>query len=277
MDSQADIPTIAKRDTGILLTVEKTLRLLSLFDVEHQQWSIKELREATGESKTNVLRITKTLEKLDYLERDPASGKLRLGTSVAKLSYVTLGHNELVLEAAPMMRRLCEATKQTIALSVEIAPASVMLLYHVSLRFQPALRPTPGVGLPGLTSAASKVLMAFRPEETWEAVLAEPIQPRTERSLTDPEELRAQLLRARQEAVAFEIGEWNSELGGVSAPIFGPGDSVRAAISVIAPIAECQPRVVNRWATALKRVAADLSEQLGAPFDRVALLKIRSR
>jgi DNA-binding IclR family transcriptional regulator len=277
MDTEADMPPTAKRDTGILLTVEKALRLLSMFDVEHQQWTIKELREATEESKTNVLRITKTLEKLDYLERDQASGKLRLGSSVTKLSYVTLGYSELVLEAAPMMRRLCETTKQTVSLSVEIAPASVMLLYHVSLRFQPALRPTGGVGRPGLTSAASKILMAFRPDETWDAVIAEPIQPRTERSVTDADELRAQLLRARHEAVAFELGEWNDELGGVSAPVFGPGGDVRAAMSVIAPIGECQPQATERWAMALKRVAADLSEQLGAPYDRVALLKNRSR
>lgn len=272
-----DIPVAAKRDTGILLTVEKTLRLLSLFDVEHQQWSIKELRDATGESKTNVLRMVKTLEKLEYLERDPASGKLHLGTSITRLSYVTLGHSELVLEAAPMMRRLYETTKQTVSLSVEIAPASVMLLYHVSLRYQPALRPTGGVVRPGLTSAASKILLAFRSEESWDAILAGPIRPRTEKSITDVETLRAQLLRARQEAVAFEFGEWNVELGGVSAPVFGSDGGVRAAMSIIAPIGECSPHEMERRASALRRVAADLSRELGAPLDRIALLRNRSR
>ena len=277
VNSNSDTSSTPSRDSSVLLTVEKTLRLLNLFDVEHQQWSIRELREATGESKTNILRITKTLEKLEYLERDPANGKLRLGTSVTKLSYVTLGHSELVLEAAPMMRRLCESTRQTVSLIVEIAPASVMLLYHVTLRFMPALRPTGGVVRPGLTSAASKVLLAFRPEATWDAVLAEPIQPRTERSIIDAAELRAQLLRARHEAIAFEFGEWNVELGGVSAPVFGPDGNVRAAMSIVAPIGECAPRAMDHRAGALRKVAADLSEQLGAPLDRVALLRNRSR
>jgi DNA-binding IclR family transcriptional regulator len=277
MHTERDNPTPATRDTSVLLTVEKTLRLLSLFDVEHQQWSIRELREATGESKTNILRITKTLEKLDYLERDPSSGKMRLGSSVTKLSYVTLGHSELVLEAAPMMRTLCDALKQTVSLSVEIGPASVMLLYHVTHRFLPALRPTGGIARPGLTSAASKVLFAFRPETIWDTILAEPIQPRTERTITDPDRLRQQLIRAREEAIAFDYGEWNVELGGVSAPVFGPDGSARAAMSIVVPIAECEPTEMDLRATALRRVAADLSEQLGAPLERVALLKNRSR
>jgi hypothetical protein len=57
-------PTADSAASSTSRTLEKGLRLLGLFDAEHQQWSPRELREATGESKTTVLRLTKTLEVL---------------------------------------------------------------------------------------------------------------------------------------------------------------------------------------------------------------------
>jgi len=278
VNAHADTSKTAARDSTVLLTVEKSLRLLNLFDVEHQQWAIRGLCQATGESKTNVLRITKTLEKYGYLERDPNTGNFRLGGGIARLSYVVLGHNELVLVASPLMRRLCDATKQTVALTVETAPGAVMLLYHVSLRFFPALRQAGGLPpQPGLATAPGKILVAFRPEGSWESVFDARIKPCTERTITDRTRLREQLLEARREAIAFDFGEWNIELGGVAAPIFGADGTACAALSVPAPIEECRPRQMGQRAKAVRKTAAEISEQLGAPLERIALLRNRSR
>ena len=277
MDGEAETVAAQARDTTILRTLEKGLRLLSLFDVQHQRWSIRELREATGESKINVLRITKTLEGLGYLARDAESGKLQLGTSIARLSYETLSHSELVRVAAPPMRRLSQAMKETVTLHVEIEPGAIMLLYDANLHFVQPLPPPIGmIVYPGLATAASKIFIAFGPQERWETLLAGPLQSHTERTITDPERLRQQLVSAREEAVAFDFGEWDRELGAVAAPVFGPGGNVGAALSVFSPLERLVPRKLERGAKEVRRIAADLSQEMGAPLDRVALLSNRS-
>jgi IclR family acetate operon transcriptional repressor len=251
------------------------LRLLGLFDAEHQQWSLRELREATGESKTTVLRLAKTLEGLAYLARDPRTGRLRLGASVLKLSYVNSIHNELVRLAVPHMRKLSETTNQPIDLMVQIERDSFMTLYDVAPRY---VRPQAPVGRTthlGLTTAASKICAAFQREETWGAILAEVVRPLTERTITDVKELREQLVRARHEGVAFDIGESSIELAGVGAPVFGFDGTVIAVISVVAPIERSGPAEMAGYADAVRDVAADLSEELGAPLERVAFLRNR--
>ena len=84
MKSEESSPPGDSAASSTSRTLEKGLRLLGLFDAEHPQWSLKELREATGESKTTVLRLTKTLEALGYLARAARTGRLRLGAGVLK-------------------------------------------------------------------------------------------------------------------------------------------------------------------------------------------------
>ena len=275
MNPEDSAPTADSAGSSTSRTLEKGLRLLGLFDAEHQQWSLRELREASGESKTTVLRLTKTLEGLGYLVRDPRTGRLRLGASILKLSYVNSIHNELVRLAVPHMRGLSETTNQPIDLAVQIERDSFMTLYDVAPRF---VRPQAPVGRtihPGLTTAASKVYAAFQPEETWDDILAEVVRPLTERTITDLKQLREQLVRARQKGVAFDIGESSIELAGVGAPVFGVDGAVVAVISVVAPVERSGSAEVAGYADAVRDAAADLSEELGAPLERVAFLRNR--
>lgn len=275
MKPDADSAAAAPADSRTSRTLEKGLRLLGLFDAEHPQWSLRELREATGESKTTVLRLTTTLEGLGYLTRETRSGRFRLGSSIVKLSYVSLSHTELMRIAVPHMRRLSESTGQAVDLAVEIEQDSLMTLYDVAPRL---LHSQPAIGRithPGLTTAASKIFLAFRSEEAWDEVLAQPVRAVTERTITDAERLREQLLRVRQEGVAFDIAESNVELGGVGAPVFGPAGRVVAALSVVSPIERFTPSEMTAQADAVREVGADLSEELGAPHDRVAFLRNR--
>ena len=275
MKSEESSPPGDSAASSTSRTLEKGLRLLGLFDAEHPQWSLKELREATGESKTTVLRLTKTLEALGYLARDARTGRLRLGAGVLKLSYVNSTNNELVRVAVPHMRRLSETTNQPVDLTVQIEQNSFMTLYDVTPRFVRVQAPIGRITHPGLTTAASKIFTAFQPEETWGDVLACVVEPLTQRTITDPKQLREQLVRATQEGVAFDIGESSNELAGVGAPVFGFEGDVVAVISIVAPIERSGSPELSDYANTVRDIAADLSQELGAPFERVAFLRNR--
>ena len=276
-DSDSSVVEPALAGPRTLRTLEKGLQLLSLFDIGHQQWSLRELREATGESKTNVLRITKTLEGLGYLVRDPDSKKLRLGSSIIRLSYVTLAHTELVRTAVHPMRALSEKVRETVDMMVEIELGSLMSLYDVSPRFLSTEPSTGRIMQPGLTTAASKIYIAFRPPETWDEILPVIVRPVTDQTVTDFDSLRKELASVRQDGIAYDHGEWSPELHGVAAPIFGVGGVVRASLSVVSPIGRSSASKSAVQADAVRETAADISHELGAPLERVAFLRNRRR
>lgn len=265
----------APRGPRTLRTLEKGLQLLGLFDFEHQHWTLRELREATGESKTNVLRITKTLEGLGYLVRDPGSRTLRLGPSIVRLSYVTLSHSELVRTAVQPMRSLSEKVRETADLMVEIELGSLMSLHDVTPRFL-STRPSTGrITQPGVSTAASKIFLAFRPEDTWREAFRQFVHPLTDRTILDPEQLHQELATVRRDGVAFDRGEWSVELCGVAAPIFGSDGGVRASLSVVSPVEQTSPEKMAEHADAVRATAAEISQELGAPLELVAFLRNR--
>src|SRR5215207_8091185 len=61
-----------------------------------------------------------------------------------------------------------------------------------------------------------------------------PLPRCTERTVTDPSALDAELDRVRYQGYALEDGEHLDGVGGAAAPIVGPSGPVLAAISVVA-------------------------------------------
>jgi hypothetical protein len=56
-------------------TLEKGLFLLGLFDVDHPEWTLKELRERAALPKATTRRLMKTLEAASWVAYDQDSGK----------------------------------------------------------------------------------------------------------------------------------------------------------------------------------------------------------
>jgi IclR family transcriptional regulator, acetate operon repressor len=86
---------------------------------------------------------------------------------------------------------------------------------------------------PAHAIAAGKLLLAFR--DPWrEVVLASPLAPVTERTLTDPGALRADLGAARERGFAREEGEFRAGLRAVAVPVRGAAGEVEAALALSA-------------------------------------------
>ena len=243
-------------------TLEKGLLLLSLFDMDHPNWSLRELRERSGFSKTTTLRLVKTLESLDYLAYDTQTGTYYLGSSILRNVHVSLSHSELVRTCHPYMQALAEETTETTGLTVRTNRGPLLVdLVLTSRMFKPQL--WPGMLLPGLGSGAARVLVACGPEATLEAALAAPQQATTKFTITDEKRLREELAKVRREGVSLELMEWDLSMGAVAAPVLGPDGLVRAGLAVVVPIERCGDNEMLAYATAVKRTACELSREMG--------------
>jgi DNA-binding IclR family transcriptional regulator len=247
---------------GPARTLDKGLVLLGLFDVDHPEWTMRELRERTGFPKATTARLMKTLEVRRWVACDPHTGKYHLGSRVLQGLFLATSYSELARLSRPFLQRLTEETQESSNFCIWTDEGALIIDTVVANRpFVP--RTIPGMLLPGLASADAQALVAFGPEEAWDTLLATPLESRTDRTITDPELMRERWRKVRREGVAFDVTEWTAGAPGVAAPVLDQGGRAIASISVCGPIERCTETELMRWATAVVRLAAELSRELG--------------
>ena len=242
--------------------LERGLQLLGLFDADHPEWTLKELRERTGLPKATVRRLIMTLEASDWVVRNDDSGTYRVGPGATRIGYAARSHNELVRVAHPHLERLADQTTESVSFAVWTRRGA-MLLDNVSTLRMFRYGVHNGMLLEGLTSANAKALVAFLPEQMWDGLLTTPIEPRTPRTVTDPDRVREQWRHYREAGVAFDWGEWTDEAMAVAAPVLDRNGTVLAAVSVVVPVERATEETMYRCAAAARETAAEISRELG--------------
>jgi DNA-binding IclR family transcriptional regulator len=243
-------------------TLEKGLFLLGIFDHDHPEWTLRELRERAGLPKATTRRLMKTLEASNWVAYDAEAGKYHLGSAVLKALYLATSHNELVRIIHPYLVSLMEETTETSILSVWTDQGPLILDTVPTMRSFKSLTFN-GMLLEGVASADAQVLIAFGPEENWDRILAKPIQPRTVCTVTDPEALRAKWSAIRREGVAFDWSEWNADAPAVGVPLFDRRGHLVGALTIVAPIERASKEAMLHHAATLRNAAREISQKLG--------------
>jgi DNA-binding IclR family transcriptional regulator len=104
---------------------------------------------------------------------------------------------------------------------------------------------------------------ASMPEADREHLLATPHERLTPRTITDPDELAAELTRVREQGVAFDIEERNLGTCAVAAPVRDQMGNVIGSIGVIVPTGRFGAEERETCVNAVKSAAAALSAFLG--------------
>lgn len=243
-------------------TLEKGLLVLNLFDVEHPEWTLKDIRERAMLPKATGFRLVKTLENLKYLAYDPKSGTYHLGSSMLRAAYLTLSHSELARIADQHLQLLAALTTETVSLTVQTDQGAMIIRTEYTSRpFKP--HNPPGMFLTTLANVHTRIFVAFGPENMWPAAVAATAEPRTEYTVTDPERLLEELARVRRDGLAFGLDEYILGMCAIGAPVFDSRGEVRACMAVVAPSERFGPRETAEYATAVKEAATGLSRELG--------------
>lgn len=242
------------------------LTILSLFDVEHPEWGLADITKQTGISKTTAYRMMRTLEWKGFVTLNPDTEMYNIGPATIPVAYLTLSHVGFSHLSHPILEKLAAATGETVELAVE-GKGGAVVVDHVdtSHPFKPNL--PLGRVLTSLASSGVKILTAFSPAEKREQMIKELPMARTPHTITDPEQLHAELDRIAAEGIAYDVEEQDLGVCAVSAGVFGSDGRVRAVISVVAPAERFGAENRERYAKAVKATAAELSSCLGQTPD----------
>jgi DNA-binding IclR family transcriptional regulator len=112
---------------------------------------------------------------------------------------------------------------------------------------------------PAHAIAGGKLLLAYR--ERWrESVLERPLEPVTERTVIDPDAVRAEAETTRSRGFAVEDGEFRPDVRAVAAPVRDGFGDVVAALAVSGAHAELAD--MDRATRQVAAAADELTEQL---------------
>lgn len=238
------------------------LAILSLFDVEHPEWSLEEVVRTTGISRTTAYRSLRTLEWKGYVAFDLSSQRYHLGPAAIPVSYLSLSRVGFARSTHSYLQELASATGETVELAVAGEGGAVVIdQVATSHPFKPNL--PLGRVLRNLANSAMKVLAAYRPETDRQRLLRMNHLKLTPHTKTDPEVIAEELDQIVREGLAFDLEEQDVGVCAVSAPIFGPAGDVRAVITVVAPAERFGVRERKKRAEAVVDAATRIARSIG--------------
>lgn len=244
--------------------VERVLAVLEALARAPQGLGLMELARALKLPKAGAFRLATTLLYHGYVQRDPATGRIALTRKLLTLGNAAVCQYDIIELALPIMRRLRDATGETVQLNTHVA-AEGLVLDQVPGVHEIRIVVDPGTRFGLHCSAPGKAICAFLPEPERERVLAAmPFPRRSRTTITDPARFRAELAKVRacgwgaDRAEGIVVG-----LHCVAAPVFDQAAYPVAALTVTAPASRLP---VGRFpAVAAQAVAhaAELSQRLG--------------
>ncbi len=245
-----------------LRTVERTLRLLgTLASRPTHKWSLTELARVLRVHKATVLRMLSTLEQHGYLVREGEPPRYRLGPSVFALGGAAQPRVREV--AYPTLQWLSHETGETSLLHM-LAGTETVCVEKVESP-QP-VRVTFDIGRRGPLHAGSsgKSLLAFLDAAEFEWLLPRlDLRPYTDRTITDPSDLREELERVKRRGYAVSCGELDSGVYSVGAPIHNALGRLEAGVTIVGPESRWTEEVHPSQVEKTLQAARWISELLG--------------
>ncbi|MCP4559094.1 MAG: helix-turn-helix domain-containing protein [Bosea sp.] len=206
--------------------------VLGCFDGDHRRMNLSQVAERVGLSRGTTRRFLLTLESLGLLESD---GKLFWMTSkVLRFANAYLSAFGLGDAAKAVLRRLAEDVLESASMSV----LDGGVITYVA-RADPPRRLASAVGLhigsqlPAHCASMGRVLLAAMDDEALQDWLRRhPLEPVTERTLTDPVAWRAEIAQIRQNGYAILDGEMETGVRSLAVPVRDRTGRTIAAVNV---------------------------------------------
>lgn len=238
------IELLAKTDAG--LTISEIHRILKL-------------------PLSSAATILYTLESLGYLEREETTNKYTLGVRLLSFSRKIADQLNLVGRCQSLLEELVQESSLTGHLAVRRGgdlicvaripgPGMIQVSSYVGMRW------------PVHASAVGKALLAFLPAEECARVLANvDLRSVTPHTVTSVSALKAQFRKFREVGYSWEISESELGVACIAAPVFGPGQEVIAAISLVGSTQQISKANRRNLGLLVRRYGELMSAKLGGP------------
>ena len=245
---------------GGVQSVERTFELLELMADAGGEVALSQLATSSGLPLPTIHRIMRTLVTGGYVRQQP-SRRYALGPRLIRLGETA--SRTLGAWARPYLAELTEVTGETSNMAV-LDGDQVVYVAQAPSRHSMRMFTEVGRRVDVHCTAVGKAILAELPGDAVEQLLARAkMKPQTERSITTPEAMLAELDQIRTQGYAVDDGE--QEIGVRCLAVAVPGKPSSAAISISGPETRMSMIAVDEVVPLLRRAAQVLARE----FDSV--------
>lgn len=235
-------------------SLEKGLAVLRAFNARRRTMNLAEVAEAAEINKSSAQRMIHTLEALGYVRKHPQTKRFQLTPRVMEIGYNYLAADTLVDVANPFLAELAQTTGETTNLTEPDGLDMVYVARFVAPKFIPIHMPI-GSRIPMYCTGSGRAYLSALSDDEVQGVLSNSeLRRHTQQTLTDPDEILAQVATTRGKGYAINNEELFLGDMTIAAPILGSQGQPVAAVHVVAP--------TSRWTLeeAEKRLAPAVIE-----------------
>lgn len=252
--------------------VARAAEVLNYFSFDRSVLGLATASHVLGVPRSTAYRLLRSLEGAGLLVYDTDREVYRLSLAVARLGQVALAGVDLRTVARPRLQRLVEQTGES-ALLLVVESLSAIVIDMVPSGHPLKLTFPVGTPWPLHAGASNQVLLAHMEREAIQQVLRRALPRITDRTITDPERLRAVLARIRRRGYAYTVGELSPGVAGVAAPVIS-GGQLMGAVAVAGPASRLPatrvPEVAARLRKAVEEIVTTLEGDGARPQRRWA-------
>jgi DNA-binding IclR family transcriptional regulator len=258
-------PNPAAEQAGVQ-SLETGLAILAAFIDLEPVPMLKTIAERAGMPPAKVHRYLVSFCRMGFVERDPDSGRYRLGQQALRLGLAAANGVDAVRVARPLMGQIRDTLGQTVVLAVwGSTGATVVLLEHMNGPVTVSVRV--GSILPLLASSTGRTFGAWLGRAVTRNVLATEVEAAARRQSpgipSSMEQVETLFRDVRKRGLARVTGNLNPGVNALSAPVFDHTGQIAAVLSALGPARTFS----NDWngpiAAGLRQSAAALSRALG--------------
>jgi DNA-binding IclR family transcriptional regulator len=238
--------------------------LVWLTETDRSYVGVRELAAAIGMSPSNVHRILHALTKLGLVSRDADGQRYGLGVEFFRIAQRGIKKLPVREAAVAAMRRLVDACNETALLALYDRGRQEMF-FAASIESSYALRYSFDLNkwMPLHTGASGLAILAFLSDAEIASFLRHsPLAPLTDRSITDPMRLKAELARVRQEGFSVTWGHRITGAVGLAAPIFDGTGQVIGDVCINIPELRFDKSKIKVLLASLLESVKEISERI---------------
>lgn len=245
--------------TASVPAVQRALLILDFLAQSRRGATVAQLTRELRLPRSTSYALLLTLERSGYAQRDPWSGRYRLGSRLHGLANVALSGMGLREQSASCLRRLADQTGLTAHLAI-LVKGEAILIERVTPVDTPGARIATWAGkrMELHCTALGKILVAHVVESEMEQMVKrQGLLRHNENTIASLAKLKDQCAQIRR--IGYSIDDEEEEIGVrcVGAPVKDRREKVVAAVSLSGTTDQLSE--ISSFATLLKRTALDIS------------------
>lgn len=212
-------------------------------------------------NRSTAFRLLTSLERSRLLDRDPETGRYRLGLRFLTFGDAVRERIDVVSIADPVMRQLRDEVRLTVYLSIRNGWGAVCLKRLAGPEVD-VLAWKPGQRLPFHRGAGPRALLAALPDPDLETYLAEPMDRSTRSGTLTVDDIRQMVAGTRERGWSLNVEDLTPGVSSVGVALRDTTGSAQYAISVAGLAASFQGSSLEDTAAAVVSAVSRMAAQI---------------